>query len=270
MDLYQGLRNLVAVKKLRAPVVWYRHQDLRSSDVFLASYPRSGSTWMKFLLHEALSGEPTSFPAANEAVRYIGMHGAAPPLLPEHGRLIKTHEPFRKEYCKAIYMVRDARDVVLSEYQYRVMRHGYQKQFDDFFVQFMAGNVTGLGFWGDHVDSWLDAASAGAGSEILVVKFEDLRQRPVEVLGEVVTFLGVSREPASLAQVVENNTIDKMREKEDIARRNKKKTSLRVDMRRVNHGPVGGWRNTLTEEQARLVRDRASTAFRRLGYTDAG
>src|ERR1700727_3963974 len=54
-------RARAARTRLRAPLVTLRHLGLDSSDVFLASYPRSGNTMLRFMLGEALSGLPSTF-----------------------------------------------------------------------------------------------------------------------------------------------------------------------------------------------------------------
>ena len=102
---------------LRPPLIWLRHQGLDPADVMIASYPRSGNTWCRFLLAEILTNHTTGF----DSIDKVGPTGrpsqqVALPLLPGCGRLIKTHEQYRKEYANAIYLVRDVRDVVLSYY----------------------------------------------------------------------------------------------------------------------------------------------------------
>jgi len=61
MPLLRRLRHQVANSPARTPLVWIRHKSLRSSDVFLASYPRSGSTWLRFLPYDSLLGESSGF-----------------------------------------------------------------------------------------------------------------------------------------------------------------------------------------------------------------
>ncbi|MGC1371780.1 MAG: hypothetical protein WA824_06540, partial [Candidatus Sulfotelmatobacter sp.] len=70
------------------------------------------------MLYEILVGQSSSFVNIRQLVPDIGQQDAAQPLLAQDGRLIKTHEPYRPAYKKAIYLVRDARDVALSEFAY--------------------------------------------------------------------------------------------------------------------------------------------------------
>ena len=51
------------------PVV-YRHATVSRRDTFLASYPKSGNTWLKFMLTYLLSGREADFDSDSTAVSY--------------------------------------------------------------------------------------------------------------------------------------------------------------------------------------------------------
>src|ERR1019366_9954071 len=101
-DLIRQIRYRTSRTKIRYPLVWVRHRGLSSKDLFIASYMRSGFTWLKFLLFEIFTGHSSTFPDAGHAIPYVGKHSGAPPFLDGGGRLIQTHEPYRKEYKRAI------------------------------------------------------------------------------------------------------------------------------------------------------------------------
>ncbi len=58
----QRLRYQLSMTSLRGPVTALRHRDVRPDDTFIASYPRAGSTWLRFLLQETLMEQPSTFP----------------------------------------------------------------------------------------------------------------------------------------------------------------------------------------------------------------
>ena len=118
MSTLRKVRYAFAKTAVRAPLVWVRHRNFRPGDVFVGSYPRSGSTWLRFMLLEILAGQASGFSNTNEMLPDVGKHQSGAPVLPGNGRLIKTHEPFRAEYRKAIFLVRDPRDVALSEFAF--------------------------------------------------------------------------------------------------------------------------------------------------------
>src|SRR5260370_35868944 len=97
MPLLRRLRHQVAKSPVRAPLVWIRHQSLRSSDVFFASYPRSASTWLRFLLYDSLLGESSGFSSVNQAIPDVKLHKAGVQLIPCGGRLIEPHEYYNTD-----------------------------------------------------------------------------------------------------------------------------------------------------------------------------
>src|SRR6478609_9386530 len=161
MATAQGLRYRIAKSKVRVPLVWYRHRALSPGDVFVGAYPRSGSTWLRFLLLEVLSGQCAEFDSVNTLLPSVGEHRGSPALLPGGGRLIKTHENYRPEYRKAVYLVRDARDVLLSEYAYQKAKGWFESDFDSYLLAFLKGKVNAYGSWQEHVRDWTDAARHG-------------------------------------------------------------------------------------------------------------
>ncbi len=134
------------------------HRGLTADDVFLASYPRSGSVWLRFLLTEMLSGD-ASFVTIARTVPYVGKHRATPRLVPGGGRMIKTHEPFMSRYRRAIHLVRDPRDVCISYFNFLqrigkiTIRGGDDEaaSFDHHVDAFLAGRVDAFGTWQQHV-----------------------------------------------------------------------------------------------------------------------
>lgn len=280
MHTLRRIRYKLARTGLRAPLVWVRHRGLDSRDVFLASYERSGSTWLRFLLLEALTGRPAEFFNVNRGIPEMGTHRGVAHLLPGSGRLIKTHEQFRREYGWAVYLVRDVRDVLLSNYarhcslglaEYVAKGPG----FDAYLQSFLEGEVTHVGSWQDHVQSWLDSPLARDG-RLLVIRFEDLRQETHATLDSILHFLGITVEPSAIEAAIRNNSLENMRAKEDGTRRSGAKLEKGVlgrahkdngeDGRFVRRGAVAGWREKLTPDQVHLIETYAGSALFRLGY----
>ena len=255
------LSHKISKTPVRIPVQWLRHRGFTQSDVFLGSYPRSGSTWLRFLLSEILTGQSPEFSRTNQLIPDVGKHSGAVALLPKNGRLIKTHESYRPEYKKAVYLVRDARDVVSSEYAYQTSLGWFKGGFDDYVKCFVRGTVDGYGSWQDHVSSWVNSPLARGGN-LLVLRFEDLRRDTVETLSEICDFMAVEIERDVIKRAIDNNSLEKMREKE---KRNPQRASR--EGRFVRSGLVEGWRGKLSEEQIQMIERYAGEALSRLGYS---
>jgi Sulfotransferase domain len=257
---WRKFRRQLTKTKLRIPHIWLRHRGLTPTDVFWAAYPRSGSTWSRFTLYEILTGREASFHAVNAAIRGIGRHQFGLHTLPGNGRLISSHEQYRKEYKRAIYMVRDARDVALSEFAYTRALEFFRGDLDEFLEVFLCGKISGFGPWPQHINSWLNSPIAGT-DNMLVVRFEDLRQNPIEGFKRMADFLGVNVDHERVRQAVANNSLDRMKEKERVE---PQRASLKD--RFVRSGSVQGWRSKLSPAQEKFVEQHAGSLLRSLGY----
>jgi hypothetical protein len=252
---------------LRAPLLWLRHRGLDSNDVFLGSYARSGSTLPRFLLAEALTGSTATFDDIQQVVPEIGIHVRAKELFPGGGHLIKTHERYRGRYKKAIYIVRDVRDVMLSAFaREKGMDLLKVRSLDDYVEPFMQGNMVRYGPWQDHVREWLDSPLAKRGG-LLVLRYEDLRTDLVGSFARTLQFLNLEFDAAAIQKILENNSMEKMRKREDAAIRLPK--TGKEEGRQVGKGAVQGWRQTLSQEKLEIVDRYAGDVLRRLGYPTA-
>lgn len=261
------LRRALAKTPLRRFVVWRRHLGLRSSDCFLASYPRSGSNWVKFLLLESILDRELDFPQSDYFMPYVGTHRSAPQLLPGGGRLIKTHEIYHPVYGKSIYLVRDPRDVVISEYRLLSNLKLYNASFERFLVEFLDGGVSGLGCWSQHVESWLTAPP----ERVLVVRFGDLHRNPQLCIQRMLDFLAVSVSAKAVQKAIDSNNLESMKKKEDQARHSDKKkgfifSRLPDHARFVNQGRAQGWVCEIGPSQQTQMESRLRVLLERLGY----
>ncbi|MGA8762678.1 MAG: sulfotransferase domain-containing protein [Candidatus Sulfotelmatobacter sp.] len=261
MPTLRQFRYAFSKTAARTPLVWARHRNFRSADAFVGSYPRSGSTWLRFMLLEILAGQASGFSNTNEMLPDVGKHERGAPVLPGNGRLIKTHEPFRAEYKKAIFLVRDPRDVALSEFAFHRALGLAGDNFDSYLELFLRGSVNPFGSWVSHTNSWLDAADSGR-AEILLVNFEQLKRTPEPELDRIVDFLGMPEVKPRIPAAIENNSLARMKEKEKAT---PQRTSAKG--RFIRSGSTGGWQSALTARQAQLVQQYAGNVLARLGYS---
>jgi hypothetical protein len=262
------IRSRLAETRVRVPVNWLRHRGFRPADVILGCYPRSGSTWLRFTLLEILTGQPSQFETVNRAFRKAGEHAGGLPLLLEGGRLIGTHEAYRSEYKRAIYLMRDVRDVVLSEFAFEKERGVGCANFDEYLSKLLEGKKR-YGSWQDHVVSWVDSGLADSGN-LQVVRFEDMRRQTEQTLAQILDFLNVRVDRERVREAVQNNSLDRMRIKEDTCSEtnfpHRPMKSSTEEGRFVRNGSVEGWRKKLTQAQVELIERHAGNVLARMGY----
>lgn len=172
--------------------VWSGVDKILSEDrTALTSFPRSGNTWMRALLEEA-TGEQTGS-VYRDVVMPRGWNGIA----------VKTHETDRERYTRALHLVRDPRDVVLSYYHWKRDIAGRDPRWN----QHVQATVRG---WCSHTRHWL--AFDGPYHR---VRFEDLREDPPGTLTDVLDWMDIPATDEAIQEAVERTRLDRMRRRAD-------------------------------------------------------
>src|SRR5208337_3402425 len=88
-------------------------------DIFLVSFPKSGNTWTRFLLANLRSpAEPATWSNIDRMVTDPSSTTKREFDRMPRPSIVKSHECFDPRYPRVIYIVRDPRDVVVSQYHY--------------------------------------------------------------------------------------------------------------------------------------------------------
>jgi len=208
--------------------------NLYPDDVFLVSYPKSGNTWVRFLLANLLKkeDEEIDFFSVHQHIPEVGSHEQIINSL-TRPRIMKSHAPFIREYTKVIYLVRDGRDVYVSYYYHRLKQ--LPKRFD--FFSFLQRRDHYPCRWGEHVASWTMSKDC---SNLLVVKFEDLKSDCFKQMDRILKFLNVNRPKHRIEKAIEASSFENMKRIESEKGRLYKKEGPEVFMRK---GITGDWKN---------------------------
>ncbi|AMK25093.1 sulfotransferase domain-containing protein [Sphingobium sp. TB-6] len=236
------------------------------ADAFLVSYPKSGRTWLRYLLscYFAESARLGFAPDLTSTFRvlpnfdrdpvrgidaFVGRSGAA--ALP---LILVSHLPYRDRLFldrPVLFLVRDPRDVIVSAY-FHATRH--KKSFSGDMAAFLDEPKYGMASLTGYLNGW----SAGLeGRPHHLISYEHLLSEPLATVAGILAFLGVEPEGDILARAVAAAQFDRMRDKErgggipghDYDRNDDQ--SLR--MRSGKAGAFGEW---LNPDQADLVLER--------------
>lgn len=243
-------------------MVAYRHRGLTGEDLFIASFPRSGNTWVRFVLADLATDAEQDFESVERAIPNVGWHACAPALTGWGGRMIKTHEPHRREYRRAIYLVRDFRDVLISAYRAYRPDPDDLSELDQFVDAFGSRFSSPYGAWVDHVRSWTSASSADEG--IAVHRFEDLRADPVAGIRGLAEFAGISTSEQRISAALARNTSEDMRQREHANLKFLEQSFGRMSLG-VREGAAGRWQQLLTDRHLDVLAPELELN-RELGY----
>jgi Sulfotransferase domain len=238
-------------------------------DVFLTSYPRSGNTWTRFLVANLVhQDKPVNFLNIERLV--ADMYKSSDRVMRHlpRPRLMKSHECFDPRYMKVIYIVRDPRDVAVSNYHWelklRSVKEGYP--IEDFVPRWMEPQFwPRIGSWADHVTSWLSTRRGKPG--FLLVRYEDLKKNSQAELSRVAEFLGIEPTKERLDRAVERSSADNMRkmEREESAKW-VATTRTRQDKPFVRNATTGNWKTVLPETTVAYIEKHWGHLMRELGY----
>jgi Sulfotransferase domain len=238
-------------------------------DVFLVSYPKSGNTWTRFLIANLVyPGKKPDFANINELIP--DPEGLAKRDLERmpRPRYIKSHQYFDPRYPKVIHIVRDPRDVVLSEYHFDIKRRAIAEDYplEKFVSRFVRGELNHpYGTWGENTATWF--YTRGNSPRLLLVTYESLQSEGAHQMARIAEFLAVPTSPERITFAIEQSSADRMRELE------KKQGHLwsstketRQDKPFVRSAKAGGWKSELPEAGVAEIESAWGGLMRELGY----
>ena len=248
--------------------------NLRKEDIILASYPGCGSSLLGGIFielgidyiegyQEKINPNALNTDTVNPMWRFhwpqlaekynkkmIGLRGFKTHFYPNS---FKNAAPE-----KAILLIRDARDAVISYYNWRknfsdetgslydfISRDGYygKKPFDD---------------WSDYIDSW---EKWGKTHKLLIVKYEDLKFNPELAIKNILSFLNVDIDNQKIQSAIANVAFSKIQQDE-------KKSQQNSDKRIFRKGLVGEWRGVLSKDMFSFINQNTLQKLFRFGYEE--
>lgn len=258
-----SLRSIIRSVRRR----WRDEPHLRSAaagaDSFLVSYPKSGRTWLRFLLScyfadlAQLGFEPdltTTFRVLpnfdRDPVRGIGafVHNAGGDRLPLVLVSHLTYNPRLFLDRPVIFLVRDPRDVIVSAY-FHATRH--KKVFSGDIGAFLDDPTYGLPALFRFLNGWAEGLR---GRRHILVSYERMQAEPEATVGGILSFLKMENHGDLLCKAIAAAQFDRMRDKErdqgipghDYDRSD----TLSLRMR---SGKTGGFAEWLAPAQAALI-----------------
>jgi hypothetical protein len=263
------MRRLIAGARralgLQAPG---RNMVVFPDDIFIVSYPKSGNTWTRFLIGNLVHPEsPADFSNINTIIPDPEALSKRRLARMPRPRIIKSHQYFDPRYRKIIYVVRDPRDVALSQYHFHRKRKLLtdDSPLDAFVTRFVAGVTSIYGSWGENVASWV--ATREHDEDFLLLRYEDMMDNTVRELSRVASFLAMDVTTDDLRLAAERSSSDQMRKLENEQAHLWSSTrETRSDVPFVRTAKAGGWKGELPDSSIMEIETAWSPIMRWLGY----
>jgi len=245
-----------------------RDFPLYPDDTFLVSYPRSGNTWTRFLIANLIDDEhPATFANIDARIPEPAAMSRRQLASVPRPRIIKSHEYFDPRYRRLIYLVRDPRDVVVSNYYFQLKKrfipNGYPM--DEYVPAFVSTGIDRFASWGENVAGWL--ATRSSSSDFLLLKYEEMTKEPERELSKIASFLNIPVNHARIARAVELSSVQRMRELEKEEMDSWKVTrNTRKDIPFIRTATPGAWRSVLSNCQVEQIECAWWPIMTALGY----
>jgi hypothetical protein len=242
------------------------YKEVKAADFVIVSPPKCGRTWLRMMLSRFFQiryGLPE-----DELLGYDNYHrlnAIIPRIRFTHDRYISAYtgnrdskrDFYRK---KVILLVRDPRDVAVSNYfQWISCINPYKKKLlkipdnpeevpiFDYVMTHQYGIPRTVAF----LIAW--ATELGKTSDHLLIRYEDMRTDPAQVLAKILAFMGITVSPGEVEQVVELTSFENMKRLEQNqsfdsgSRRLMIKDPDNPNAYKVRRGKVGGYSDYFDE-----------------------
>lgn len=247
--------------------------------MYVVGYPKSGNTWLCFLMAYCLNAEyddldaPGIHPTNEYQRRYVKGGFARVSYQDRLGKILKTHRQDLKEISAkdtVVYLVRDGRDVMVSYYFFKntyfnprnlpwlkrlllpirrllssdIQTRTQQQGFSSFLQQHVDEWVT-------HISTWLKRQPTA------IVRYEDLKTDPATTLQRLFAKLDVKVAPEIIEQALSIFDFKQLSQRQE--GEEDRKSFFRK-------GIVGDWQNHFSETDIQFFERKAEKIMQQLGY----
>ncbi len=242
----------MAISPRKALLLTKNIMGFRPNDIILASFPRAGSTWVRFILCSYLSLQEMSGQAVDLQILDDIMPTLSQSDLTERWsyaalpRFIKTHQPHRPLIFntprRVVYVLRDPRDVAVSYYRY--LQNHTQRQAPSEFSAFLRHERYGLAACIRHFLSWAPHVN-------FTLRYEALKGDTGAAMSSLFTALNIPVDGEVLREAIERSDFRAMRavlEQKGLSHAERFTPAFRV----VNKGSTQEWVSYFSESDIAL------------------
>lgn len=226
--------------------------NLNDPDYCLVSYPKSGRTWIRYLLANYFADK---YGESIESRLYKMRNDDIPRIVATHdGKTVNLLTRSKKVYRdrQVLFLVRDPRDIVVSHYYHKTKR---DEAFSGSLSKFIRNEYFGIRNVIQFMNEW--SRRRGVPEDFMLVRYEDMKEDIYKETVRILEFLEEeSIDNCALQMAIEEASFSRMKEKEkkgEIAISGlNKEVSGDAEMK-VRKGKVGGYSDDMSEEDVRFV-----------------
>lgn len=249
-------RSKYIIAQLKEAIFFYELED-RDNDIYIMTYPKSGTTWMQVILHNIVGDGNMDFDHIYKVSPWLSnmiFKGEDPKPVNElpSPRYFKSHdqyEKFQKGFTKKIiYVYRDGKDVAESYYHHNKNFLNPDLTFDDNFENHFSNMSKPLN-WFKFNQEWMENSK---GLNIHYVAYEDLKKDFDHTVKKIAHFLEVELTSEKLERTKKYASFDYMKAHESkFGEKAPEKKPLVFDQF-IREGESGKGKSMMNEEQLKI------------------
>ena len=244
-----------------------RAVTIKKEDIFITSYPKSGNTWLRFLLANIINDKNVDFSNIEKIIPDIYRNKDSNLLKMPAPRILKSHEYFDPKYPKTVYIVRDPLDVALSLFYFMkkldVLCNDSSEE--EYVMRLLTGEFNGtFGSWADNVGSWYGASKGS--KKILIIKYEELISNTEHELKKVLKFLNIKYTKDQLQKAIKNSSFKKMSLLENKTNKFWLGKKMRADYKFVRSGKINEGKEFFSDKSIKKLTLECRELMKIYGY----
>ena len=248
----------------------YARRDIHvyPDDTFITSYPKSGNTWVRFMIGNLIYPNlQITFVTIEQLLPDIYQHTNYTLNRIPRPRILKSHEYFDPGYKNIIYIIRDPRDVAVSYYYHCLKMRVIDNKctLEDFIDMFISGEIDTFGSWAENVASWIFTRKYR--EKFILLRYEDMISNPINELQKIAEFLAKGTDRRELERAVRLSSAENMRkieEKEGGVWKPIKRS--RKDIHFIRSATANGWKDILPDHCVKKITSAFEDVMQTVGY----
>lgn len=251
-------------------------RQLRPTDVFIVGHPKSGNTWLTYMLAIVCYKDSWHRITLANLANYIPfMHGDDKGIVKyanlRDPRIFRNEQPVYPElYPKTIYMVRDPRSVLVSYYHhYRTVTNDIKTSFEVFVEDYLLhGYIRNFDAnnsrWDKQVLEWIERTRKD--ERVMIVRYEDMVRDRKHVLKKVVEYTSIPCAGEDITLAVNRGGFEAMCADEENHGAESYPGEIGKRGRFIRQGKADGWQEEMPSDLAKRIENEFAEAMKGAGY----
>ncbi|XP_077145628.1 amine sulfotransferase-like [Ranitomeya variabilis] len=262
--MYFKHKGIYFVSSLTSPKVIddIEHMEIRDGDVFLITFPKSGTVWTQQILSLIFNEGHRNRTEQIQTIDRVpwleyNLNNADYNSRPSP-RLFTTHLPYylmpkdlKLKMGKIIYVSRNPKDVLTSYYHVYKMNPSLESAIDwEIFIDLFISGKVASGSWFDHVSDWYQRKED---FDILFLTYEDMIKDLRSAVLKICKYVGINLDDEAIDIVVEKASFKNMIQ-DPLANYTFLSNEL-LDKNKgsfLRKGIVGDWKTIMTVAQSEM------------------